>query len=179
MGIIYSCQVSFQSVDVNLDFWHPGLWAPLPPPSGLANDWKAGPDRVKINFDQLCRYHHRMSFHVDGSVTCYKWWQVVLIFMVCFWIFPLPIAIYTSSKLLHNHLLSARIFLCLVFPMPVILYWFYIWVYRREKVISEITEVTELGKSAKESLEIIHGPLRRVCRVTKLITINFRGKVCL
>ena len=35
-----SCKVLFQSVDFNLVFWHPGLWAlPLHPPV-LVNDWK-------------------------------------------------------------------------------------------------------------------------------------------
>ena len=39
-----SCKVSFQSVDVNLDFWHLGFWASL---QAWRTTEKAGPDRVK------------------------------------------------------------------------------------------------------------------------------------
>ena len=101
--------------------------------------------------------------YIDGSITCYKWFQQVVIFVVCFWISPLPIAIYTSCKMLRNQLLSARGFLlCLVFPLPAILYWLFIWVYRGIRVSSRSGGATVLNNSAQEALEIMEGPFRKV-----------------
>ena len=101
--------------------------------------------------------------YIDGSVACYKWWQMAVSFVVCFWICPLPFAIYTSSKLLHNQTLSARSFLlCLIFPLPAILYWLYIWIHYGKKGNAHLEQVTPLCKSAQEALAIMEGPFRKV-----------------
>ena len=47
--LLWPCQVSFQSIDVNFDF---GILASEPPPpSGLGMIEKTGPDRVKLIHD--------------------------------------------------------------------------------------------------------------------------------
>ena len=65
-GMLYgyndSCKVSFQSVDVNLDFWHLSL---CPPPAWRTTE-KAGPDRVKSdNFSAGWIWHLNKSFQVN------------------------------------------------------------------------------------------------------------------
>ena len=63
---------------------------------------------------------------MDGSITCYKWLQVLVICVICCWTIPFPVTIYTTSQLLHKNMLSMRQFLiCLLFPLPAIMYWLY------------------------------------------------------
>ena len=60
-GYIDSCKVSLQSVDGNLDFWHPGLWSP---PRAWRTTEKAGRDRVK---NVWRRFPH-------SSLNVVLWW---------------------------------------------------------------------------------------------------------
>ena len=46
MAIMVHEKFNFNRFDVNLDLWHPGLCAPLPPQACRTTE-KAGPDRVK------------------------------------------------------------------------------------------------------------------------------------
>ena len=99
---------------------------------------------------------------IDASISCYRWWQIVIIFAICFWVTPLPIAIYVSSHLLHRKILSLRtLILSLLFPMPAMLYWLYIWVCCRKKTSTVIADISLLDGSTKEVLKIMEGPFRK------------------
>ena len=96
---------------------------------------------------------------IDGSVQCYKWWQMFLIFIVCVWIVPFPITIYTSSQMLHNKMLSMKQFcLCLLFPLPAVCYWLYKCHSHPRK---EIEDREEPNQDAQDALKIIEGPFRK------------------
>ena len=96
----------------------------------------------------------------DGSVPCYKGWQIFIICLVCCWIFPFPVTIYASSQLLHNNMLSAKKFaLGLLFPLPTIFYW----LYNCRKYARKLTENEPvLNEEVQEILQITEGPFRKI-----------------
>ena len=96
----------------------------------------------------------------DGSVPCYKGWQIFIICLVCFWIFPFPVTIYASSQLLHSNMLSAKKFpLSLLFPLPTIFYW----LYNCHKNARKLTENEPvLNEDVQEILRITEGPFRKI-----------------
>ena len=97
---------------------------------------------------------------IDGSISCYRWWQMIVICVVCFWIVPFPVTIYTSSQLLHRNILSAnQIFLCLLFPLPAICYCLYTCYKTASK---DNDDVENLSQDARDILQIIEGPFRRL-----------------
>ena len=95
---------------------------------------------------------------IDGSILCYRWWQMIVIVMMCCWIIPFPVTIYASSQLLHNNILSTKKFLlCLLFPLPAICYWLYICCKNARK---ESEDITVLDEGVEEVLQIVEGPFR-------------------
>ena len=103
--------------------------------------------------------HHGQVLFIDGSIPCHRWWQILVICVVCCWIVPFPVAIYTSSQLLHNNELSSRTYYCsLLFPLPGICYW----LYNRKKVPRNESEHLETqDQGAQDALQIIEGPFRK------------------
>ena len=98
---------------------------------------------------------------IDGSITCYNQWQMIVIFIVSFWVCPFPIAIYTSSYMLRDHMLSTRSFLlCLMFPAPSVCYWMYVKVCGYNKTEVQQEENAFERKIKKDALEIMEGPFR-------------------
>ena len=105
---------------------------------------------------------HQKVLFIDGSIRCYTWWQKIIIFVVLCWVAPFPIAIYASSRLLHNCLLSVRkFFICLLFPLPTICYWLYvrIWCLKIDKTRSIDSPMT--NKITHEVLNVLEGPFRK------------------
>ena len=97
---------------------------------------------------------------VDGSVPCYKGWQIFIICLVCCWIFPFPVTIYASSQLLHNKMLSAKKFpLGLLFPLPTIFYWLYNC---RKNARKLIENEPVLNEEVQVILQITEGPFRKI-----------------
>ena len=97
---------------------------------------------------------------IDGTIECYRHWQVGIMFVVGFWICPLPIAIHTSSQLLCDNKLSPSGFLlCVLFPVPSILYWLYTLICCCKKASAALNKI-ETNKISKEVLEIMEGPFR-------------------
>ena len=65
--------------------------------------------------------HFGKVLFINGSIQCYKWWQLIVICVVCCWIVPFPVSIYTLSKLLSKNKMSSKHFLlCLLFPLPAV-----------------------------------------------------------
>ena len=99
---------------------------------------------------------------IDGSIKCYTQWQLAVILIVCFWICPFPVAIYTASRLLGRNIVSTRTFIiCLVFPLPAILYWLYIKIFKQSEVEEAGRDWTIRDNGIREILEIMDGPFRR------------------
>lgn len=60
---------------------------------------------------------------IDGSVTCYAWWQIIIFIFFIFWIVPFPIVMVNSLIHLKKDVINYRYFiLAWCFPM---LYLFY------------------------------------------------------
>ena len=96
---------------------------------------------------------------IDGSIPCYRWWQVIVIGVVCCWVLPFPITIYASSQLLHSNMVSGKqFFLCLFFPLPAVFYWL-IHCHKIPRKECEHTEVLDQG--IQEAIEIIEGPFQK------------------
>ena len=100
---------------------------------------------------------------IDGSIQCYKWWQFIVITIVCIWIASLPVAIYATSWLLRTNKLSTdRFLLLLLLPFPAIIYCLYIRfiLLRGSDLSTELQEQNELNESAQEMLNLLEGPFR-------------------
>ena len=97
---------------------------------------------------------------VDGSIRCYKWWQVLVICVICCWTIPFPAIISTTSQFLHKNMLSIKQFLiCLLFPLPAIMYW----LYDRFKNDWKKFEHTEMPNQVEQDvLQITEGPFRKL-----------------
>ena len=99
---------------------------------------------------------------IDGSIRCYTWWQNIILLVVFCWVVPFPLAIYASSQMLHNRILSVRkLFPCLLFPKPTICYWFYICISspKRNSQVPRNSSIT--NENIQETLEILEGPFRK------------------
>ena len=95
---------------------------------------------------------------IDGSISCYKKWQMVVFSIICIWIIPFPIAIYAASRLLYKNIVSTRIFLlCLLFPIPTTIFWLS---YHKKAGRRETEDVDVLDDCAKDALDILEGPFR-------------------
>ena len=100
---------------------------------------------------------------IDGSITCYKEWQIAVIFVVCFWICPFPVAIYAASRLLHAGMVSTRTYVfCLAFPIPTVMYWLYSHAFGCKNVDAEVEDSISQDETAKEVLGILEGPFRNL-----------------
>ena len=61
--------------------------------------------------------------YIDGNITCYTWWQVVLFALLISWNLPFPLALYFASRgLLKNKLSLKTFFIGLALPLPFIIY---------------------------------------------------------
>ena len=99
---------------------------------------------------------------VDGSIPCYRWWQLIVIFIVICWAFPFPIAIYTSSQLLHKgKLTTVSFFLSLLLPLPALCYWLYIRNCCIKQRTTEQRDLYIMSESAQYALEILEVPFRK------------------
>ena len=106
--------------------------------------------------------------HIDGSIHCYQWWQVLVIAIVCMWIASYPLAIYAASWLLHRHKLCTRTFLLsFLMPFPVIFYWIYIRICCHKVDVPTLNmggqKMLDEEKKAKEILDVLEGPFRKRC----------------
>ena len=62
---------------------------------------------------------------IDGTITCYQWWQYVVFFVLGIFVIPFPVVILLAIKLLKRpHTSTKSVFSCLIFPLPYFLYWF-------------------------------------------------------
>ena len=61
--------------------------------------------------------------YIDGTITCYKWWQYLLFFILIGFIIPFPMAILIASKIKQQNRTAKSVFCCLVFPLPYLVYW--------------------------------------------------------
>ena len=98
--------------------------------------------------------------YIDGSIQCYKWWQITVIGVVCCWIVPFPVTIYASSRLLHNNKLSAKQFLFgLFFPLTVICYWLNACLKDSSR---ELSHREVLSQEVQDVLQVMEGPFRKL-----------------
>ena len=104
--------------------------------------------------------HHGKVLFIDGSIQCYKWWQLMIVGMACCWIVPFPVTVYASSQLLHRNMLSAKQFLlCSFFPLPVICYWLFTCLKDSRR---ELSHREVLSQEAQDVLQIMEGPFRKL-----------------
>ena len=104
--------------------------------------------------------HHGKVLFIDGSIQCYKWWQLMIVGIVCCWIVPFPVTVYASSQLLHKNMLSAKQFLlCSFFPLPVICYWLFTCLKDSSR---ELSHREVLSQEVQDVLQIMEGPFRKV-----------------
>ena len=103
--------------------------------------------------------HFGKRLFIDGSIQCYRSWQIIIICIVCCWIVPFPFTIYASSQLLHNRMLSTKQFvLCLLFPLPTIFYWLY---HCHKNAKKGLDHMEILSKDVQDILQILEGPFRK------------------
>ena len=97
---------------------------------------------------------------IDGSTSCYTWWQMVTIIVVCCWIVPFPVTIYASSNLLHHNMLSAKqLLLCFTFPLPAVCYWMYTCYKKPQR---ELRQEKLLSQDVQDVLQIMEGPFKKL-----------------
>ena len=117
-------------------------------------------------------YSDKVLF-IDGSISCYQWWQIVIILIVAFWVACFPVALYTSSQLLHSKKMSIIMFLLsLAFPLASILYWIHDRICAWANTPTELHDYVAAPEGpndntilqeeiSKEVLDILEGPFRK------------------
>ena len=98
--------------------------------------------------------------YIDGTIKCFRWWQYIVIAIVCIWIALYPVTIYASSWLIQrNHLTTGKYLLSIVLPLPTILYWIFIKIFHR-KGNTDRVDNTPLDPDTREMLNVFEGPFR-------------------
>lgn len=65
---------------------------------------------------------------VDGSIACYKWWQIATFVVVIGWVAPFPATLVYSLVHLKNNVITYREFiLAWIFPLPYLIWCFWRW----------------------------------------------------
>ena len=97
---------------------------------------------------------------IDGSISCYSWWQIFMICFMCCWIVPFPVTIYTSSQSLSENILTTKqFFLCLLFPLPAICHRLY---NRRNNARKDVEHEKVMNQDTQDILDITDGPFRKL-----------------
>ncbi len=63
--------------------------------------------------------------HLDGSVECFQWWQILMVILIIVWVFPFIILLSIGPVFLLNQMItSSEIFLAFAFLFGFLMYWF-------------------------------------------------------
>ena len=107
---------------------------------------------------------------VDGNISCYLWWQHVLIAFIVIWVFPLGISLITATKLLKRRSISVKkFFFSLIIPLPMNVF-FILCHFLRGSFHRQINDDTEINESniagdstgtEEKLLFILQGPFQK------------------
>ena len=99
--------------------------------------------------------------YIDGTIKCFRWWQYIVIAIICIWVALYPVAIYASSSLLYNkQLRKGNFLLSILLPLPTVLYWTFIKICLR-KDNADRAEDAPLDQNTREMLNVLDGPFRK------------------
>ncbi|XP_057301430.1 uncharacterized protein LOC130635923 [Hydractinia symbiolongicarpus] len=109
-----------------------------------------------INCVQINETEH---LYIQGNITCFKWWQYLIVCIILFWTVPLPLSIYLSKTMLRsNKITLQQFFIC--FTLPVASLGFYM----RSKILYRKTFRIDYTEKQQRQIEyILHlftGPYR-------------------
>ncbi|XP_022794532.1 uncharacterized protein LOC111333252 [Stylophora pistillata] len=95
--------------------------------------------------------------YLDGTVTCWQWWQYALLAYVIVFVMPFFFVLYLGSFQLHRGVVSTGEFLgACIMPLPFLIYWFI-----RIKMRANTEASLVRGKTVNEPvLEVLQGPFR-------------------
>ena len=95
--------------------------------------------------------------YLDGSVTCWQWWQYALLAYVIVFVVPFFFVLYFGSFKLYRGLVSTGEFLgASIMPLPFLIYWLI-----RHKMRPNTDPSLVRGKPENEPvLEVLQGPFR-------------------
>ena len=103
---------------------------------------------------------HGKVLYIDGTIQCFRWWQYIVIAIVCIWIALYPVTIYASSWLIQrNHLSKGKYLLSILLPLPTILFWIFIRIcYQKDN--TDRVDNTLLDPNTRQMLNVFEGPFR-------------------
>ena len=86
-----------------------------------------------------CRkINDKRVLYVDGELICYSWWQRLNMFFLVFWIIPFPIALWLTSKLLKQLVITVtEFFVCVFIP------WCTIYFLIKTKYVKPLSTMTK------------------------------------
>ena len=99
--------------------------------------------------------------YIDGTIKCFRWWQYIVIAIICIWVALYPVAIYASSWLIHrNQPTKDKYLLSILLPLPTILYSIFIKICHRKDNVYSVDD-TLLDPNTREILNVLEGPFRK------------------
>ena len=112
--------------------------------------------------------HSTSILFIDGTIQCFQWWQYIVVAIVLCWVVSFPVAIYTTSLLLHRKMMSSEMFvLSLVLPISSIIYWLYIcfhankvYVTQSNNDVGAIEREDNWERTSRQLLKDMEGPFR-------------------
>lgn len=109
-----------------------------------------------VNCVQINETKH---LYIQGNITCFNWWQYLIVCIILFWTVPLPLSIYLSKMMLRSNKITLRqFFIC--FTLPVASFGFYL----RSKMFYRKTFHIDFTKQQRRQidyiLQLFTGPYR-------------------
>ena len=106
--------------------------------------------------------------YIDGTIKCFRWWQYIVIAMVCIWVALYPVAIYASSWLIHrNQTTKGKCLLSILLPLPTVFYWIIIKICHRKDNADRVDDAP-LDLNTREILNVLEGPFRKYHGTNKI-----------
>ena len=92
----------------------------------------------------------------NGEITCWQWWQSILLAYIGVFVIPFVIILYFGSSKLYKASISSKEFLgACILPLPFLLYWLL------KRILKKKDSIQEGRQSCKDVLEVLHGPFRQ------------------
>ncbi len=101
--------------------------------------------------------------YLDGTVECFEWWQILVVILIIFWVFPFIAILSVAQVLLANQMIPAsEFFLSCLFPLGLLLWWF----------IRKLRNQWHKEKGSPtpwyiQAVKIVQVPFRNTCVTTK------------
>ena len=116
---------------------------------------------VSFNLLRCVPIGSKKHLFYDGNVTCYQWWQYILIGFVCSFFVPFVFVLLWGSFKLYDGIISLGIFLlACCFPLPYLLSWAFVSLFGTARNATH--EGSALSQVSRKTAErVLYEPFKR------------------